>query len=150
MNMTKFQKILSFVLCIVLIAAVALFTFGCNEQSNDNGGSEQNTTAGTDSGTEATPKKTFTFIVVDAEGNETTFTVSSDKKTVGDALLAEGLIEGENETYGLYVKKVNGITADYDVDGTYWAFYINGEYAMTGVDSTDIEEGATYSFKVEK
>ena len=52
--------------------------------------------------------------------------------------------------FSLYVKKVNGITADYDVDQTYWAFYINGEYGMTGVDATDIEAGATYTFKVEK
>ena len=53
------------------------------------------------------------------------------------------------EDYGLYVKEVNGITADYDVDGTYWAFYINDEYASTGVDSTNITEGDNYSFKVE-
>ena len=43
-----------------------------------------------------------------------------------------------------------GITADYDVDQTYWAFYVNGEYAMTGVDSTAIEEGVAYSLKIEK
>ncbi len=49
-----------------------------------------------------------------------------------------------------YVKTVNGITADYDTDGTYWAFYVNGEYAMTGVDSTPVEDGAVYAFKVEK
>ena len=67
-----------------------------------------------------------------------------------DALLEEGLIEGEDGAYGLYVKKVNGILADYEVNQTYWAFYINGEYAMSGVDATDIVEGATYSFKVEK
>ena len=49
----------------------------------------------------------------------------------------------------LYVKVVNGITADYEVDQTYWAFYINGEMAMTGVDATDVEDGVVYSFKVE-
>ena len=48
------------------------------------------------------------------------------------------------------MKTVNGVTADYDKDGTYWAFYINGEYAMSGVDTTAVEEGATYAFKVEK
>ncbi|MBQ2119193.1 MAG: DUF4430 domain-containing protein, partial [Clostridia bacterium] len=47
--------------------------------------------------------------------------------------------------YGLYVKKVNGITADYDTDKAYWAFYLNGEYASTGVDSTDIDENVKYS-----
>ena len=69
---------------------------------------------------------------------------------MGDALLELGLIEGEEGAYGLYVKKVNGITADYDTDQTYWAFYINGEMAMTGVDATDIEAGSVYSFKVSK
>ena len=91
----------------------------------------------------------FTFIVVDKDGAETSFTISTDKKTVGDALLAEGLIEGEEGAYGLYVKKVNGIVADYNIDQTYWAFYINGEYAMTGVDQTDVEDGATYALKAE-
>ena len=92
----------------------------------------------------------FTFTVTDKDGAETVFEVSTDKTTVGEALKDLGLIEGEDGAYGLYVKKVNGITADYDADGTYWAFYVNGEYAMTGVDKTDIEAGATYSFKVEK
>ena len=130
MKKTQRKQLLSFILCFVLIAAVALFTFGCNDQSN---------------GEEGTPK-TFTFIVVDAEGQETPFTVTSTKKTVGEALLDEGLIEGEDGPYGLYVKKVNGIVADYDVDQSYWSFNINGEYAMTGVDTTDIVVGNTYRF----
>lgn len=92
----------------------------------------------------------FTFEVVDGEGNTTYFTVNTDKTTVGEALLDNGLVEGEDSDYGLYVKTVNGITADYDVDQTYWAFYVDGEYAMTGVDSTDVVAGSTYSFKVEK
>ena len=48
------------------------------------------------------------------------------------------------------MKTVNGITADYDADGVYWAFYINGEYAQTGVDTTPIVEGEEYSFRIEK
>ena len=82
--------------------------------------------------------------------NETDFEIHTDQKTVGDALLEQNLIEGDESDYGLYVKTVNGITADYDTDGSYWAFYVNGEYAQTGVDSTPVEEGSTYSFKVEK
>lgn len=98
---------------------------------------------------EATGSHEFTFVVVDKDGVETTFDIKSDKATVGEALLDEKLIEGDESEYGLYVKKVNGIEAIYENDGTYWAFYVNGEYASTGVDSTAIEEGATYSFKVE-
>ena len=146
MKMAKFQQILSFVLCIVLIAAVALFTFGCNDQSNNNGSTTTTANGSETEAPETTAKKTFTFIVVDQEGKETSFTITSDKKTVGEALLEEGLIEGDDGPYGLYVKKVNGIVADYDVGQPYWSFNINGEYAMTGVDSTDIVDGDTYSF----
>ena len=60
------------------------------------------------------------------------------------------LIAGDESEYGLYVKTVNGVTADYDKDRTYWAFYVNGEYANTGVDSTPVEDGAVYSFRIEK
>ena len=92
----------------------------------------------------------FTFIVTDADGNDTQFEIHTDKKTVGEALLDLGLIAGEDSEYGLYVKTVNGVTADYDTDQTYWAFYVDGEYAQSGVDSTDITVGSTYSFKIEK
>ena len=49
-----------------------------------------------------------------------------------------------------FVKTVNGITADYDTDKVYWAFYVNGTYATSGVDTTPVKEGDKYSFKVEK
>lgn len=83
-------------------------------------------------------------VEVKADDRQVTFTIHTDKTTVGEAMQEHGLLEGEVGDYGLYVKKVNGILADYDVDQTYWGFYINGEYAMTGVDSTNIEEGVTY------
>lgn len=92
----------------------------------------------------------FPFFVVDKDGVETVFEIHTDKTIVGEALLELELIAGEVGDYGLYVKSVNGITADYDVDQTYWAFYVDGEYAMTGVDATDIVEGSQYMFKVEK
>jgi len=125
-------RVLSAVLCMVLIAAMALSMTACGTE-----------TLGTGSAT-------FTFQVVDGNGTQTDFTIATDKATVGEALLDEGLIAGEDGPYGLYVKQVNGITADYDVDGTYWAFYIGGEYAVTGVDKTAPEDGAVYMFKVEK
>ena len=65
-------------------------------------------------------------VEVKAEEQSVTFTVKTDKDTVGAALLEHDLIAGEESQYGLYVKTVNGMTADYDVDGSYWAFYING------------------------
>ena len=152
MNKTSIQRWLSFILCVVLIAALALTTMGCNN-AEDNG--DTVTTAG-QAETPDTPTvkgegaTVFYFNVVDKDGNQTKFEIHTDKTVVGEALMELGLIEGEQGDYGLYVKKVNGITADYDTDGTYWAFYIGDDYGMTGVDMTDIEPGATYAFKVSK
>jgi len=84
-------------------------------------------------------------VVVAAEGKEITLTVKTDQTTVGDALLEHGLIEGEQQSAGLYLKKVNGITADWNTDHTYWAFYEKDAYAMTGVDATTIQEGVLYA-----
>ena len=93
--------------------------------------------------------KTFK-ITVEAGDKSVVFTIKTDKATVGEALQEHGLLEGEQGAFGLYVKKVNGITADFDIDQTYWAFYINGEYAMTGVDSTEIKEGEVYKLEYVK
>ncbi len=87
--------------------------------------------------------------MVDADGNETSFEIHTDQETVGEALAELGVIEGEESEYGLFVQTVNGITADFEKDGKYWAFYINGEYAESGVDATPITEGESYSFKME-
>lgn len=92
----------------------------------------------------------FSFTVVDLEGNETAFEIHTGKTVVGEALEELGLLEGEEGAWGLMVNSVNGIAADWDADGTYWAFYINGEYAMTGVDVTDIDTTAAYSMVLTK
>ena len=158
------------ILCMMLAAAMAFTVVGCGSKTE---GTEKNTetaivnteaTVETEAVVETERVETteaqeivlgdgsvkVTVIVVDADGNETDFVINTDKETVGDALLEQNLIEGEEGDYGLYVTTVNGITADYDTDHTYWAFYVNGEYASTGVDSTPVNEGDTYEFKVEK
>lgn len=151
MKMTQMSKIshkLSFILCMMLVAATTLIMTGCNDKAT------QEVTSGTSVSVESNVlgegDTKFTLSVVDQDGNETQFEIHTDKETVGEALLECGLVEGDEGEFGLYVKKVNGIEADYDKNGTYWAFYINGEYATTGVDSTTITEGDTYALKVEK
>ena len=151
MKMTKMSQVrqrLSFILCMVLIAAMALLTTGCNDKTSQE--AVQTTSASTETQVLGEGETKFTITVVDKEGTQASFEIHTDKEMVGEALQECGLLEGEEGPYGLYVKTVNGITADYDVDQTYWAFYINGEYAMTGVDVTEITEGDAYSLKVEK
>lgn len=147
MNKKMLKRILFATVCTMLIAAIALCTVGCKKDEQPN----TPDVSANDSVTIVGEGKTeFNFEVTDGDGKVTKFNVKTDKKTVGEALLELKLIAGDNDQYGLYVKTVNGITADYDVDGTYWAFYANGEYASAGVDTTTIEAGSTYAFKIEK
>ena len=132
-NVKKHSRLTSLIL-MVLIAAMVLSFTACGK---DNASSA---TAG---------EKSFTFEVVYLDGSSDTFEISTGETYVGAALQAEGLIEGEQGPYGLYVKTVNGQTYEYENGGHYWSFYVNGEYGMSGVDVTEIEDGATYSFKVE-
>ena len=93
--------------------------------------------------------KTLVVAVI-AEDKTVELTVHSDKETVGAALTEHGLIAGEQGPYGLYVKTVNGMLADYDISKTYWSFTKDGEAMMQGVDTTDLENGAHYEFTLTK
>lgn len=134
MKQNSMKKFLSVLLCMVLFAAMALNLAACGskaEEPNNQG------------------SVSYTVITVDLDGNETRFDITSDKKTVGEELLARGIIAGDQGDYGLYVKTVNGLTLDWDKDAKYWAFYIGEDYATTGVDMTDAEAGVTYILKPE-
>lgn len=128
------SKALLSVISLVLIAAMALGFAGCSNNEKPAGSGET----------------TFVFKVVELDGTEETFNITTDAKTVGEALVNEKLISGEEGQYGLMVDTVNGQKYDYNTDGVYWSFLVDGEYAMTGVDSTDITDGATYSFVATK
>ena len=84
------------------------------------------------------------FVEVKADDKSVTFTVKTDKKNLADALLEHSLVEGDNTEYGLYIKKVNGITADYDNDKAYWGLFKNGSMLMTGASDTEIANGDKY------
>lgn len=157
MKMKRMKKALSCILCMVLIVAMALVTTGCS--GNAGNSKETPTTAMETVAASAEQEdvsilgegsKQFKFGVVDIDGNETWFEIHTDEEMVGTALLDLKLIEGEEGPYGLYVKAVNGIAADYDKDKVYWAFYVNDDYGTTGVDMTKIEEGTIYSFRMAK
>ena len=151
MKKNGLNKLLALLLALVMVLALA----ACGNKAQDNGGAGDDAnvvTDGTvaDGATVGKGATAFTVEVAQLDGTSITFTVNTDKATVGEALLELGIVAGDDTEYGLYVKTVNGVTLDYDTDGAYWAFYINGEYAMTGVDATNIEAGATYALKAEK
>ena len=75
-----------------------------------------------------------------------TLTVNTDESNLAAALLALDLVTGEDGAYGLYVKTVNGILADYDVDNTYWKLSKSGTELMTGASGVTIASGDHYEF----
>ncbi len=95
-------------------------------------------------------EKQFLLTVTNDKGEEAAYRINTDKSTVGEALLELKIIEGEEGPYGMYIKTVNGLTADFNDGGKYWAFYVNGEYATAGVDKTVVENNFVYSLKVQK
>lgn len=134
------KRIISLSISVILVLAIASCFFSCKGTDETNVWDSATYTESTELGEGA---KTVT-VEVKAENKTITFTIKTDADTVGEALLEQSLLAGEESEFGLYIKVVNGITADYDVDKSYWAFYIDGEYAMTGVDGTEINEGAIY------
>ncbi len=87
--------------------------------------------------------KTIT-VLVQAEEKSVTFTLHTDKENLADALLEHELIQGEQGPYGLYVKSVNGIVADYAINQSFWALSQNGETLQTGVSGVQIADGEQY------
>ena len=91
--------------------------------------------------------KSYTVTVVHSDGSEKVFEYRTDAEYLADALVAEGLIAGEDSEFGLTVITVDGEDAVWDTDSAYWALYIGQEYANTGVSSTPVNDGD--SFKLE-
>lgn len=154
MKQTRFKKALSGLLCMVLTAAMALGTTGCSQTKPESpsGQTEASTTIYHETDTPhaiGDGETTFAFTVVSLNGTEVAFEISTDAETVGQALDEAGLIEGEEGPYGLMVTTVNGERHVYE-EGAYWGFFVDGEYALSGVDETPIESGKTYSFEATK
>ena len=142
------KRFLSILLCTMLcISAAVGFTACGKEKVEDAAGLWANATYQSDTAL-GEGSKTFSF-EVKAEERSVVFTIKTDADTVGAALLENNLVAGEMGDYGLYVKTVNGMTADYDTDGCYWAFYDNGAYATASADQTAIVDGSTYMFSCE-
>ncbi len=82
---------------------------------------------------------------VRADGKSVTFTIKTNAATLADALIENNLVEGDMDMYGLYIKRVNGILADYNIDGTYWSLEVNGEVANYGASGAEIVGGEKYT-----
>lgn len=90
--------------------------------------------------------KSITIEVVDKELKSAVYDLKTDVEYLREAMEeAEGLeFSGTESDYGLMVETVNGITADYNVDGAYWAFFVNGDYCNYGIDTQPVTDGDAF------
>jgi hypothetical protein len=121
------KKILAVVLLLVVIAAAVLAYLHFKPQASEGA-------------------KTVTIEVVHKDESKKEFVLHTDAETLHAALDEEKLIEGEDRGGFFMVIVVDGETADYDVDCSYWAMMQDGEWMMTGVDDTMIKDGDHYEF----
>lgn len=89
--------------------------------------------------------KAISVTVVHKDGSQKDFHYHTDAEYLGDVLLEEKLAEGEVSTYGLMISSVDGETADWSKDQSYWAIFIGEDYATTGADGIALTDGGIYS-----
>ena len=122
----KNKKLILAVVALVAVMAVLLGVYFATRPETVQGG------------------KSITVTVVHKDGTEKVFEYATEEEYLGPVLLSENLVEGEEGPYGLTISAVDGETADWNVDQSYWALFIGEEYATTGADSTPVTDGGVY------
>ena len=135
--------ILSAVLSVCLLA-------GCGASASSTASSAASSVASSVAASEAASsaaaeaQATVEFTVTAADGSVSSVLLNvTDGEKLSTALAEAGIISQEEADAG-FVTTVNGETADYNTDGSYWAFYQGDAYAELGVDQTPIHDGDSF------
>lgn len=88
-------------------------------------------------------QKSFTLTVVHADGTEKVLELTTTERYLAPALKKEGILLAEEGSDGMY-NTVDGETTSWDENQSYWGFYIDGEYAITGLNDTSVTDGSAY------
>ena len=117
------KKILALILSVLMLLTLA----ACSTKTVEGDGSA----------------KKFSVTVVHADGSEKKLDYETDAAKLGGFLEEQGLIQSEGADDGMF-HTVDGEKADWNVNQSYWAFYVGEEYAISGIYDTAIEAGAAY------
>lgn len=93
---------------------------------------------------------TITVNVYDKEANEIyNEEISTNEEYLSDVLknIDELNVITVDSQYGEYVTSILEIS---EGDNYYWSYYIDDEYAQVGISSCKVEDGKTYTFKIER
>ncbi len=120
----KKSKVIGVIVLVVLVAAMAVAYVSFSEKPTQG-------------------EKQVTIEVITADETSSLYEVLTDGEYLIDAMNeADGLtFEGVEGQYGVSISHINGVRADYVLDGAYWAFFVNEEYCNYGVSEQPIEDG---------
>lgn len=122
----KSNKIISLVLALLLVIALALGLSACGKDAS----SKPSETLG--------QKVSVTVEIVDDKGEKTVLNLETEKATLAEALAEEGIIEYAAD--GLYTT-VNGVVADYSKDGAWWCVTKGGKMTTEGMNTLKLKDG---------
>ena len=89
--------------------------------------------------------KNVTVVIVHKDGTQKELNFTTDHENLAALLLEKELVTGyESEEYGFTIESVDGVTADWAVDGAYWALYEGEEYATTSAAGILLTDGGVY------
>lgn len=93
--------------------------------------------------------KAIILEVLNQEGQTSEYQVQTDAEFLRQAMeeAKDFTFDGEEGDFGFTLYTINGETHNWNVDGSYWCVYVNGEYGMYGIDSQPVKDGDVYRFE---
>ena len=88
--------------------------------------------------------KNITVVVVHKDGSEKTFNYNTSEEFLAPVLVENGLVQGQEDQYGLYIHYADGERAVWEQDAAWWGLYVGDEQSMVGASSQPIEDGGVY------
>ena len=94
--------------------------------------------------------KQVTIRIIHKDGTEKNLEFGTDHEYLADLLLEKELVTGyASEEYGFTIESVDGVTADWNLDGAYWALYEGEEYATASAAGIVLVDGGVYKLVYE-
>ena len=131
-NATKFlRKIIA--LIAAAITVLSLFTLAaCNKGKNNDSVNNNGSVV---------VQKSVDFKIIFEDKSEKTVRLETQKTTLAEALSEAGIIEYRDD--GFYTN-IDGVTADFNKDGSWWCITKGGETLNYGLNDLKIADGETY------
>lgn len=138
------KKTIIALIALVVVAALVVGIYFATRPKKETTDPTKETNTQTDEGANTgAAGNSFTMIVKHGDGTEREFLITTTESFLAQALINEGIINGEGLETGMYFT-VDGETASWEENQSYWAIYIGDEYANYGLNDIIIEDDAVY------